>query len=529
MAFVNSDRPIWPLAILTLLAAITYVGAICIYRLFFHPLSKYPGPWLAAVSQCYVLYYAWRGDLHLQQQAWHAKYGHMVRDGPDSITFKSLSANQTIHAVRANTIKTPGYDAFSASRSMSNTISALDKGTHAFKRRVQGQVLSEPALKAVEDRMLKQVQDFVDYIDGPEDRTDSIPGHSDWVQRNVSDVCKYLTYNVLTDLCYGESLNLFRSPTMRWLPKAVVPYSRMIVMDLAAPSLYLKRWDRLLFTPHLKEIYRLGEWVKKAHAARLSLGKDAKTNDFFSSLSKAVDPKTGEELSEKEFWLELLMLLVAGSDTTSVALNAVIYHLAHDRDSLLMATREVRSRFNTADEIRTGPNLSDCRFLLSCVEESMRLSPPVVHGPPRRVQSGGIVVDGEYFAEGTVLSTPTYTLHRSGQNFEAPDDFRPGRWMTEGEGLKRARQAYQPFHIGAYSCVGWRLAMMELQVSLARLLFTYDLHLPADAPCCNKTPRGKRCQLEMKGWMTSHVDGPQVQFRRHTIHDDKEDMNGQRT
>ncbi|RMX70788.1 hypothetical protein D0869_16295, partial [Hortaea werneckii] len=270
--------------------------------------------------------------------------------------------------------------------------------------------------------------------------------------RNVSDVCKYLTYNVLTDLCYGESLDLFRSPTMRWLPKAVIPYSRMIVMvsslictpangktnrliqvvqDLAAPSLYLKRWDRLLFTPHLKEIYRLGEW-------------------------------------------------------------------------------EVRSRFKTGDEIRTGPNLSDCRFLLSCVKESMRLSPPVVHGPPRRVQAGGVVVDGEYFAEGTVVSTPTYTLHRSGKNFDAPDIFKPERWMTEGEELKRARQAYQP-------------------VSLARLLFTYDLRLPPNASCCNKAPRGERCQLEMKGWMTSHVGGPQVQFRRRSVHGDNEDMNAQST
>ncbi|RMY68128.1 hypothetical protein D0863_07323 [Hortaea werneckii] len=504
------------------------LSAICIYRLFFHPLSKYPGPWLAAVSQCYMLYYAWRGDLHLQQQAWHAKYGSdMVRDGPNSITFNSVSANQTIHPVRANTIKTPGYDAFSASRSMSNTISALDKGTHAFKRRVQGQVLSEPALKAVEDRMLQQVQDFIDYIDGPEDRVNSAHGHGAWVQRNVSDVCKYLTYNVLTDLCYGQSLNLFHSPTMRWLPKAVIPYSRMIVMDLAAPILYLKRWDRLLFTPYLNEIYRLGEWVKGSHAARLALGKEAKRNDFFSSLSKAVDPKTGEELSEKEFWLELLMLLVAGSDTTSVALNAVIYHLVHNQDSLHMATKEVRSQFETVDEIRTGPKLSDCQFLLSCIEESMRLSPPVVHGPPRLVQAGGIVVDGEYFAEGTVVSTPTYTLHRSRKNFDAPDDFKPERWMTEGEELKRARQAYQPFHVGAYSCVGWRLAMMELQVSLARLLFTYDLRLPPNASCCNKAPRGEQCQLEMKGWMTSHVVGPQVRFRRRSTHEDNGDTNAQ--
>ncbi|RMZ17218.1 hypothetical protein D0860_00557, partial [Hortaea werneckii] len=502
-------------------------GAICIYRLFFHPLRNYPGPWLAAVSQSYIVYHAWRGDLHLKQRAWHAKYGDLVRDGPNSIAFNSLSANQTIHAVRANTVKTPGYVAFSASRTMPNTVSAQDKGIHAWKRRMQNQMLSEPALKTVEDRVLGHVQDFVNYIDGPDDRINGAQGHGGWVQRNVSDMCKYLTYNVVTDLSYGKNPNLFHSPALRFIPQAVVPYSRMVIMGIAAPSLYMNKWDRLLFTPYMKQLYRLGGWVRETHTARLSQGKDARTDDFFHSLSGQIDPKTGKELSGKEVWLELAMLLIAGSDTTSIALNAVIYYLVHHRESLATATQEVQDRFETVDEIRTGPKLNDCRFLLSCIEEAMRLSPPVVHGPPRLVQPGGIVVDGEYFTEGTVLSTPTYTLQRNEKIYDAPNDFKPERWMGKEEDLKQARQAYQPFHVGAYSCVGWRLAMMELQTSLARLLFTYDLRLPPNAPCCKNAPRGEQCQLEMKGWMTSHVKGPQVLFKRHTTHEDNEDTNGQ--
>lgn len=64
------------------------------------------------------------------------------------------------------------------------------------------------------------------------------------------------------------------------------------------------------------------------------------------------------------------------------------------------------------------------------------------------------------------------------------------------------------------------------QVSLARLLFTYDLRLPLNALCSKNARRGEPCQLEMKGWMTGHVKGPQVFFRRHTTHDDNEDTNG---
>lgn len=45
------------------------------YRLFLHPLSKYPGPWLAATTDWYAAFYAWRGDLHVQSRRWHEKYG----------------------------------------------------------------------------------------------------------------------------------------------------------------------------------------------------------------------------------------------------------------------------------------------------------------------------------------------------------------------------------------------------------------------------------------------------------------------
>jgi hypothetical protein len=60
---------------------------------------------------------------------------------------------------------------------------------------------------------------------------------------------------------------------------------------------------------------------------------------------------------------------------------------------------------------------------------------------------------------------------------------------------------------------GWRLARMELEITLARTLFPYDVKLAPDSPCCAKTPAGESCDFKMKAWIVSAVEGPFVQFK----------------
>lgn len=59
------------------------------YRLFFHPLAKYPGPLLGKITGLYGAYHAWKGDLHLDIWRCHLKYGKDVRYGPNRLLVNS--------------------------------------------------------------------------------------------------------------------------------------------------------------------------------------------------------------------------------------------------------------------------------------------------------------------------------------------------------------------------------------------------------------------------------------------------------
>lgn len=59
---------------LTVLCASAFVITV-IYRLYFHRLRRYPGPFLARVTGWYSVYHAYIGDVHLDMLRCHEEYG----------------------------------------------------------------------------------------------------------------------------------------------------------------------------------------------------------------------------------------------------------------------------------------------------------------------------------------------------------------------------------------------------------------------------------------------------------------------
>ncbi|KAE8389275.1 cytochrome P450 [Aspergillus alliaceus] len=516
-----------PLFIYAGLLALVYVLFLVVYRLFFHPLAKYPGPRLAAITDWYAAFYVWRGNAHTMLWEGHQRYGSIGRFGPNSLSVCSCSGLAEIYSTKSNVRKDDAYIVMSASIHAQNTMSCINKQAHAFKRRILSQVFTEHALKGVEDRILSHVRQFCAILGGPflSKAPDSSVGWGP--SMDLAPLCDYLSFDVISDLCYGKSFSMLESDRHRHVPKITKMLGRRNAVCSAQSMLWRYKLDRIFFATLIGPIKDFGSWVRHQGRTRSRLGNNVSQSDCFHYMINAVDPKTGQGFTEKELWTESLLLLIAGSDTVAVTLSATLFHLAHNRQTLDKATSEIRARFETVEDIRLGTQLKGCSYLRACISEAMRLSPPFANMAPRRVLAGGMVVDGHLIPEGTIVGCPIYTLHHDKENYTYPFKYNPERWVendaenscpSRKDELRKAQAAFCPFSIGPRSCLAQNLAWAEITLTIARTLFLYDIRLPPDhrhtePGCCASVQSERSPEYKMRAWLASDRQGPSLQFR----------------
>lgn len=111
----------------------------------------------------------------------------------------------------------------SASRRTTNTLSAIEKDDVNSKRRVHARFLSESNLRALESRLLEKVQVFINLLTDSS-RSSSMPARASptWCSaKNVSERCTWPTFDVITDLCYGQGLGMLTNADNRWFFRAI--------------------------------------------------------------------------------------------------------------------------------------------------------------------------------------------------------------------------------------------------------------------------------------------------------------------
>lgn len=203
--------------------------AVIVYRLTLHPLAKYPGPFLAKVTDWYSVYHAWRGDRHLEFWRAHEKYGTMTHDslskklliivgkfvrfGPNSLSINSNTALKKIYGHDSNVRKSDFYSAFPATKDSYNTHNTMDKAVHARKRRVLSHAFSDTAIKQMEKYILGNIRSFCDNL-GTQGFITSEKG---WTSaKNMADWCNYLTFDIMGDLCFGKAFGMLERSENRF-------------------------------------------------------------------------------------------------------------------------------------------------------------------------------------------------------------------------------------------------------------------------------------------------------------------------
>ena len=91
----------WPTAyaLISLVTPVFLFLAYAIYLRFLSSLSSIPGPLLASFSRLWLLKRSWDGDMHRTMITLYAKYGKLVRTGPDEVSVSDLTAIKKIYGV----------------------------------------------------------------------------------------------------------------------------------------------------------------------------------------------------------------------------------------------------------------------------------------------------------------------------------------------------------------------------------------------------------------------------------------------
>jgi len=252
---------------------------------------------------------------------------------------------------------------------------------------------------------------------------------------------------------------------MQKLQRITILNQKMLIREMRRP--YLKWWFQLdgSVKRHLalsKDAQNILDGIVEE---RLASGEEK--DDLLDMLLQA-KYEDGTAMPRKQLLDELLILFTAGHETTANALSFTLYLLAKHpeiQEKVYQETQKVD--FENGDQMQ---NLFLLIFTQQCIEEAMRLYPPVYIID--RVSLKDDVVGGRNIKKRTTWLLSMYELHRS-QHWENPDEFRPERFAADVK--KNHSDYYYPFGAGPRMCVGNNFAMYEMIMAVAGILKKFKL------------------------------------------------------
>ena len=279
------------------------------------------------------------------------------------------------------------------------------------------------------------------------------------------------TFDVICDVALSGREH-FDSETFA---RAITDYfrtaGRASLLDFLGFPAWFPRPGELLASSSVRTMH---EMVAAAIEARRKQAL-APADDLLARMLEAQDPETGQRMSRDELVFNMQFFIVAGHETTALALSWALYLLANvpaEQDKARSQARAVLGGRAAGPE-----DLAALPLVRQALEEAMRLYPPVGLLARRVVAEDELC--GRRMQPNDILFLPIWALHRHQLLWDRPDEFLPERFATAPP---KHKYQYLPFGAGPRVCVGADFAMMQAQIILATLLQQFGFQPGGPAP-----------------------------------------------
>lgn len=380
---------------------------IWIYRIYFHPLAKFPGPKLYAASDFPLAYKSFiQGRFYREALPLHEKYGDIVRIGPNTLAIDGRVGWNDVFGHKTGGKREFGrnldFDSPGNATTEYKSIVHSNQENHRRCRKLMSHAFSESAMYEQEPIITQYIDLLMTQLRKRAETGETV------------DMLKWInftTFDIIGDLTFAEPFHCLESTEYHPWVSMIYAYIRANARGrfLAMYPLLKPLWAGSVTKEEQAEFSKLLAHRKFAYEKterRLAAGTapDGR-KDFFSYILRHNDEKG---MRMPEILANGEDLILAGSETTSTVLSGWAYYLCSTPQAMERLKNEVRTAFKSESEI-TMRSVARLPYLVASLEEAMRMYPPAAETPPR--VSPGDNVNGEYVPKG--VSKPSFSGHAS--------------------------------------------------------------------------------------------------------------------
>jgi len=368
-------------------------GSMLTWRAFLNPLNKFPGPFPARLGNLWFSTHVSKSDAYYKLQALHQKHGKIVRIGSNDLSIIDPTIMEAANGRNSEVMKGWWYDNDYPLSSMHTTRSKI---LHEKRRRVWAPAFSEKAVRDYETR---------------------IGGYTDLLVNKVAarkgqPIDTRLWFNLysfdaMALLAFGKDYRMLEKGEKHWaldlLDEGMQPLAFFLpgwmfrlLTKIPGAAAGFQKVVKFCVDELSWRVQNAGEADKKG------------SSDMMSWILKAYQ---GVDRPDKDPMLraDARLIIVAGSDTTAATFTYLFYHLAKNPEFVEKLREELRPLVSGT---WSDKDINQAQYLNGCINEALRMHPPVPSGVQRQMPPQGMEVDRRHVPGGTIFYMPQYVMGR---------------------------------------------------------------------------------------------------------------------
>jgi cytochrome P450 len=437
-----------------------------VYNRYFH-LRQFNGPVLAAFSRLWLVRTYASGKAAQTFLNVNDQYGKLARIGPNHLITDDPQINFRILGTHSTYRRGDWFDSLRFHPHYTSIASETDPAKHDALRRKVSAGYTTKDFKDLEGVLDSRIAEWLDRLG--EKRAEG-GQHGFDLARSV----RYMTLDAASYVCFSQDLMFTEAEADEFWDSIEdsAPYAQYIS---CVHWLFSLAWV-MCHIPGLKGKMILNEHNNPGIGRILRVSRVA-TEKRFGSDAKVIDDMLGSwvkrGLSQSQAETEVSIALVTGAFPTASTINVTLLYVSANPQiwkALLTELETAISKGLISSPIRNS-EIEHLPYLQACIDESMRLNPPIVQLRERVVPAGGDTIGDTFIPGGTKIGINLGGLCRNPCFGEAPETYRPERWLeADAERLVEMKKLHGLlFGHGSTKCLGIAQAWMILNKGLVEV------------------------------------------------------------